>query len=75
MLWWDGWNLRTSQFLVVRRLKLGPPLLKFNAAHVERLTGRSCESIGNTPVLLLVVYRQVDDVATRADGASDPAER
>jgi len=75
VLWWDGWNLRTSQFFVVRRLKLSPPLLKLNVGHVERLIGRSCEPIGDTPALLLVVNRQVDDLATRADGASDPAER
>jgi hypothetical protein len=75
VLWWDGWNLRASQFFFVRRLKLSPPLLKFNAAHVERLIGRSCGPIGDPPALLLVVNRQVDDLATRADGASDPAER
>jgi hypothetical protein len=72
VLGWDGWNLRTSQFFVVGRLKLSPPLLKFNVAHVERLIGRSCargvksEPIGDTPALLLVVNRQVDDLATRA---------
>jgi hypothetical protein len=75
VLGWDGWNLRTSQFFVVRRLKLSPPLLKHDFAHAERLTGRSCEPVGDTPALLLVVNRQVDDLATRADGASDPAER
>jgi len=75
MLCWDGWNLRTSQFFVVRRFKLGPPLLKFNVAHVERVTGRSCKPIGDTPALLLVVNRQVDDSATGTDCASDPAER
>jgi len=75
VLWWDGCNLRTSQFFFVRRLELGPPLFKFNVAYVERLIGRSCEPIGDTPALLLVVNRQVDDLATRADGASDPAER
>jgi hypothetical protein len=69
----DGWNLRTSQFFVVRHLKLGPSLLKFKVAHVERLIGRSCEPMVDTPALLLVVNRQVDDLATRADGASDPA--
>jgi hypothetical protein len=75
VLWWDGWNLKTSQFVVVRRLKLSPPLLEFNVAHVERLTGRSCEPIGDTPALLLLVNRQVDDLATGTDCASDPAER
>ncbi len=75
MLWWDGRNLRTLQFFVVWRLKLSPPLLKFNVAHVERLIGRSCQPTGDTPALLLVVNRQVDDLATRTDGASDPAER
>lgn len=30
MFWWDRSYLRTSQFVVVRRLKLSPPLLKFN---------------------------------------------
>ena len=60
VLWWDGWNLRTSQFFFVRRLKLGPPLLKFNVAHVERFIGRSCEPIGDTLALLLVVNRQVE---------------
>jgi hypothetical protein len=75
VLWRDGWNLRTSQFFVVRRLKLGPPLRKFNVAHVERLIGHSCEPIGDTSALLLVVNRQIDDLATRADGASDPPER
>jgi hypothetical protein len=74
VLWRDGWNPRTSQFFVVRRLKLSPPLLKFNVAHVERLIGRSYEPIGDAPALLLVVNRQVDNLATRADGASDPAE-
>jgi hypothetical protein len=47
-------------------LKLSPPPLKLNVAHVERLIGRSCEPIGDTPALLLVVNRQVDDLATRA---------
>ena len=75
MLWWDGRNLRTSQLFFVRRLKLSPPLLKFNVAHVERLIGRSYEPIGDTPALLLVVNRQVDNLAPCADGASDPAER
>src|SRR6266498_1110491 len=75
VLWWDGRNLRTSQLFFVRRLKLSPPLLKFNVAHVERLIGRSCEPIGDTPALLRVVNRQVDDLATRADGVGDPAER
>ena len=42
---------------------------------MERLIGRSCEPIGDTPALLLVVNRQADDLATRTDGASDPAER
>ena len=57
VLWWDGWNLRTSQFVVVRRLKLSPPLLKFNVAHVERVIGRSREPSGDAPALLLVVNR------------------
>jgi hypothetical protein len=63
------------QFFVVGRLKLSPPLLKFNVVHLERLIGRRCEPIGDTPALLFVVYQRVDDLATRADGASDPAER
>ena len=75
VLWRDRWDLTTSQFLVVRRLKLSPPLLEFNVAHVERLIGRCCKAIGHTPALLLVVDRQVDDLAPRTDGASDPAER
>jgi len=75
MPWWDGWNLSTSQFFIVRRLKLSPPLLKFNVAHVERLIGGSCVPVGDPAALLLVVNRQVDDLATRADGVSDPAER
>jgi hypothetical protein len=68
VLWRNGRNLRTAQFFIVRRLKLSPPLLKFNVAHVERLIGRSCEPIGDTVSLLAVVYRQVDDLATRTDG-------
>jgi hypothetical protein len=75
VLWWDGWNRRTPQFFLVRRLKLSPPLLKFKVAHVERFIGHGCEPIGDAPALLLVVNRQVDDLAARADGASDPAER
>jgi len=39
-------------------------------AQVQR---RSCGTFDRA--LLLVVNRQVDDLATRADGASDPAER
>src|SRR5262245_4981170 len=75
MLWRDGRNLRASQLLVVRRLKLSPPLLEFKVAHVERLIGRGGEPIGDTPALLLAVNRQVDDLATCANGASDPAQR
>jgi hypothetical protein len=56
-------------------LELSLPLFEFNVAHVERLIGRCCEPIGDTPVLFLVVNRQVDDLASRADGASDPVER
>jgi hypothetical protein len=56
-------------------LKLGPPLLEFDVAHVEGFTGRSGEPIGDPPALLLVVDRQVDDLATGTDRAGDPAER
>jgi hypothetical protein len=63
------------QFFVVRRLKLSPPLLEFNVAHLERVIGRSSEPTGDTPTLLVMVNRQVDDLATRTDGTSDPAQR
>jgi hypothetical protein len=75
VLWRDGGNLTTSQFILVRRWKLSTPLFEFNLAHVEGSMGRSCEPAGDAPSLLLVVNRQVDDLTTRANGASDPAER
>jgi hypothetical protein len=69
--------VESENLAVLRRpaLETEPPLLKFNAAHVERVIGDSCEPSGDTPALLLVVNRQVDDLATRTDSASDPAER
>ena len=44
--WWDGWNVRTSQFFFVRRLELSPPLLQFNVAHLERLDRASLRTDG-----------------------------
>lgn len=75
MLRRDGWNRETAEFVVVRRLELGPPLIEFDVAHAERLTGLGREPIGDAPALLLVVDRQVDDLAAGPDGAGDPAER
>lgn len=37
VLSWRRWNLRTVQFVVIRRLELRPPLLELDVAHVEGL--------------------------------------
>src|SRR6476661_4537547 len=70
-----GWDRGASQLLVVRRLELAAPLLELDVAHVERLVGRGREATGDPAALLLVVDRQVEDLAAHTDGAGDPAER
>nr|WP_020392088.1 hypothetical protein [Kribbella catacumbae] len=50
-------------------------MLEFIGAHVEGVIGRGCEPMGDAPALLIGVDRQVDNLATCADGGGDPAER